>query len=177
MNTADRSLVQLDAALRRRFDFEEMMPAYTLNELSDNLYGINLKRMLEVMNERITVLLDREHQIGHSVLLNLSGVEELEKVFNKKIIPLLQEYFYDDYENINKVLNNNGFVKSYAINIFGDNNYDSKIYKIETSQKVDDYKAIYEVKAVTGGTAAITSGADEDKEGTEDKEAAEEAAE
>ena len=103
MNTADRSLAKLDAALRRRFDFDEIMPDWNL--LPENVAGINLKEMLRVMNQRIQFLVDREHQIGHAWLMEVTDMQSLRSAFRRKIIPLLQEYFYDDYSKIRKVLN------------------------------------------------------------------------
>ena len=103
MNTADRSLAKLDVALRRRFVFEEMMPKSEL--LPENIEGVNLNRMLKVMNLRIQFLVDREHQIGHAWLMGVTDMKSLGLVFRQKIIPLLQEYFYDDYSKIRKVLN------------------------------------------------------------------------
>lgn len=174
MNTADRSLVQLDAALRRRFEFEEMMPDYkVIEEKVGEVGGINIAEMLTAINERITVLLDREHQIGHSYFMKLkkengatATVDELADIFRNSIIPLLQEYFFDDYELIRKVLGANDFViekkKSKYLN------FDSakEIYEInsekddsENSQKKDvfktpeQYKQIYEkVSATTNET-------------------------
>ena len=106
MNTADRSLVQLDAALRRRFSFVEMMPDYTV--LAGKRAGaVDVARMLATINERISALIDREHTIGHAYFTSLnenSTVEELAAIFKNKVVPLLQEYFYDDYEAIEKVL-------------------------------------------------------------------------
>ncbi len=106
MNTADRSLVQLDAALRRRFSFVEMMPDYTV--LAGKKAGaVDVARMLATINERISALIDREHTIGHAYFTSLnenSTVEELAAIFKNKVVPLLQEYFYDDYEAIEKVL-------------------------------------------------------------------------
>ena len=103
MNTADRSLAKLDVALRRRFVFEEMMPKCEL--LPNNINGVNLNEMLKVMNLRIQFLVDREHQIGHAWLMGVKDIKSLGLVFRQKIIPLLQEYFYDDYSKIRKVLN------------------------------------------------------------------------
>lgn len=103
MNTADRSLAKLDVALRRRFDFDEVMPDWNL--LLDNVEGVNLRELLRVMNKRIQFLVDREHQIGHAWLMGVTDLQSLSSVFRRKIIPLLQEYFYDDYSKIRKVLN------------------------------------------------------------------------
>ncbi len=108
MNTADRSIALLDTALRRRFDFVEMMPDPTL--VPDDIEGINCQELLKVMNERIRFLLDREHQIGHTYFMNIDGLKSLEERFRNRILPLLQEYFYDNWEKIDLVLNRNGFI-------------------------------------------------------------------
>ncbi|SFD64969.1 5-methylcytosine-specific restriction enzyme B [Chitinophaga sp. CF118] len=103
MNTADRSVESLDTALRRRFSFESMPPdTAVLNE--DVIDNINLGDLLTRINERIAILLDRDHQIGHSYFIGISTEDELKSVFNNKIIPLLQEYFYNDYGKIGLVL-------------------------------------------------------------------------
>jgi 5-methylcytosine-specific restriction protein B len=113
MNTADRSIALLDTALRRRFGFVEMLPDSGLLEgviIDDGEQGIDIARLLRTLNERITILLDREHTIGHSFFLGLTdggSVEDLAKVFENKILPLLQEYFYDDYDKIRLVLGDN----------------------------------------------------------------------
>jgi len=107
MNTADRSIALIDTALRRRFSFKEIMPD------SDLLTGvqiedIDVQKMLEVINKRIEFLYDRDHMIGHSYFLDLKENPSFEKlcdIFENKIIPLLQEYFYDDWEKIQLVLN------------------------------------------------------------------------
>ena len=111
MNTADRSVEALDTALRRRFSFTEIMPdSYLLDNIAFN--GFTLGAVLKTINERIEVLLDRDHTIGHSYFLKLKSgdVEGLNSVFANNIIPLLQEYFYYDYEKIALILGE-GFVK------------------------------------------------------------------
>lgn len=109
MNTADRSIAMIDTALRRRFSFIEMQPESTM--LKDVLIdGVNIAKMLDILNKRITILLDREHTIGHSYLLPLKNnptIENLAEIFKNKIVPLLQEFFYDDYEKIQLVLGDN----------------------------------------------------------------------
>ena len=109
MNTADRSIALIDTALRRRFSFIEMLP--DSSTLADVFVGnLNISRMLDVLNGRIAVLLDREHTIGHSYLIPLREnptIENLAEIFEKKIIPLLQEYFYDDYSKIQLALGDN----------------------------------------------------------------------
>jgi 5-methylcytosine-specific restriction endonuclease McrBC GTP-binding regulatory subunit McrB len=105
MNTADRSIALIDTALRRRFHFKEMMPEPTL--LSATTDGVNLQFLLEKINERIEFLLDRDHTIGHSYFMRVNSKKELCQVFLNKVIPLLQEYFYNDWEKIQLVLGDN----------------------------------------------------------------------
>ena len=110
MNTADRSIALMDTALRRRFEFVEMMPEYdTLNETI--IEGINVGEMLKTINERIEYLYDRDHTIGHAYFINVSDLKTLANVFKNKILPLLQEYFYDDWEKIRLVLGDSQFIK------------------------------------------------------------------
>ena len=109
MNTADRSIAAIDTALRRRFQFREMMPdPDVLAGISVD--GISISDMLTRMNKRIEVLYDREHTIGHAYFMPLKvspTVETLAVIFSNSIIPLLQEYFYEDYEKIRLVLGDN----------------------------------------------------------------------
>ena len=111
MNTADRSLAQIDLALRRRFSFIETPPDPELLE-GTLVYGVDMSELLIAINHRIEALLDAEHMIGHAYLLPLRWLEteqqrqaELSRIFSNKILPLLQEYFFDDYERIGWVLN------------------------------------------------------------------------
>ena len=111
MNTADRSVEALDTALRRRFSFVEMMPEYEeLNKIQ--FYDFHLGELLKTINSRIEALLDRDHTIGHSYFINIkpNDTEALKEAFANKIIPLLQEYFYHDYEKIALTLGE-GFVE------------------------------------------------------------------
>ena len=111
MNTADRSIALLDTALRRRFEFIEMMPDSEHSRISTDIEGVNCQKLLAAMNKRIRFLLDREHQIGHTYFMDIDDLESLEATFKNKIIPLLQEYFYDNWEKIDLVLNGNGFIE------------------------------------------------------------------
>lgn len=112
MNTADRSIALMDTALRRRFNFVEMMPRpELLRDIKVSADGetLSVSDMLETINKRIEYLYDREHTIGHAFFINkLKGknatVENLAEVFKNNIIPLLQEYFYEDYSKIQLVL-------------------------------------------------------------------------
>lgn len=116
MNTADRSLAMMDTALRRRFDFVEMMPKPELLAGKD-VKGVDLQRLLNVLNQRIEILYDREHTLGHAFLLPvkvLVDADEEDKafkvlvsVFKNKIIPLLEEYFFEDWSKIRLVLADN----------------------------------------------------------------------
>lgn len=109
MNTADRSIATIDTALRRRFLFREMLPAPKV--LADiSVEDLSISELLARLNKRITVLYDREHTIGHAYFLPLKAsptVETLAEIFTNNIIPLLQEYFYEDYEKIRLVLGDN----------------------------------------------------------------------
>lgn len=103
MNTADRSIALLDTALRRRFDFEEMMPKPEL--LSENIEGVDLEQLLTQINGRIKKDYDRDHQIGHSYLMGVKNKEQLERAYKNRILPLLNEYFYNDIDSVAKILN------------------------------------------------------------------------
>lgn len=117
MNTADRSIAIMDTALRRRFSFVEMLPdSDVLRNMGDpvvyqNGVSVNVADMLDIINDRIIFLYDREHTIGHAFFMPLisnPSVEVLATIFEKSIIPLLQEYFYEDYAKIQLVLGDDG---------------------------------------------------------------------
>ncbi|EAI5749539.1 McrB family protein [Campylobacter jejuni] len=137
MNTADRSITSLDTALRRRFEFIEMMP--DVSKLSIDCEGINLQELLKAINTRIEYLLDREKTIGHAFFISVENLESLKKVFKNRIIPLLQEYFYNDYALIDAVLNKNGMLeisvenKDYLKNMTEFIESDKIVYKFSDS--------------------------------------------
>lgn len=149
MNTADRSIALMDTALRRRFNFVEMMPQ---SDILDGIEidGIDIKKMFETINERIEVLYDREHTIGHAFFTKLLDSENrtidvLAEIFRNKVIPLLKEYFYENYEKIQKVLGS-AFVKSKGGMKFADDTMSDdelKAYEIEISEDPQDYIKIY----------------------------------
>lgn len=180
VNTADRSITSLDTALRRRFEFVEMMPNSDLlnnvfickdvenpNEDEDYLgddaktegYAEILQNILISINKRIEFLLDREKTIGHAFFMSeavkfnknnwikpdeyeedwyVLSISKLKKVFQNKIIPLLQEYFYNDYALINAVLNDNGM-------IFEDKKDDKYLQKIKNLDSVNSERSIYNI--------------------------------
>lgn len=139
MNTADRSIALLDTALRRRFDFVEMMPDPKL--VSGKFEGVDCQKLLESINKRIRFLLDRERQIGHTYLIDIDDLESLEEAFKNRIIPLLQEYFYDNWEKIDLVLNQNGFIHKTQI--------ESDLFK--APDLIDDQSEIYEILSYDDG--------------------------
>ena len=136
MNTADRSIAPLDTALRRRFEFIEMMPDSKHDRISTDIEGVDCQELLAAMNDRIRFLLDREHQIGHTYFMDVNNLESLAATFKNQIIPLLQEYFYDNWEKIDLVLNRNGFIVPQS-------SIDSNLFK--NSELIDEERKIYEL--------------------------------
>lgn len=181
MNTADRSIALMDTALRRRFEFIEMMPDYKVlstGELSKEdaesdqeqqhdlkVGNINIRLLLKKINERISYLYDRDHQIGHAYFMSLKGQKgeeakaELDSIFKNKIIPLLQEYFYDDWEKIQIVLGDHDkqfsqLYKGKEISIEKDRfiiseskSQDSALGFTDENDDIDDEKVAYRVNA------------------------------
>jgi len=153
MNTADRSIALMDTALRRRFRFIEMRPDSGL--LLDMVVGgLEIAEMLDTLNRRISVLLDREHTLGHSYFLPLKNepsIDKLAEIFELSIVPLLKEYFYDDYGKIQLVLGDNRKIddsarfvikKSDTASLFGKTDQDyPEIYEInrEAFKKIEAY--------------------------------------
>lgn len=157
MNTADRSVEALDTALRRRFVFEEVMPKPEL--LDRILYdGFNLREVLETINNRIEALLDRDHTIGHSYFIKLKSgnTEGLSNVFKNNIIPLLQEYFYNDYEKIALVLGK-GFVKEKNQKPVEFAQFDN----IDTPEKDRAYELISEVEDIEEAVKLLLNSSNE----------------
>jgi 5-methylcytosine-specific restriction protein B len=114
MNTADRSVEALDTALRRRFSFVPKMPEE--KKLAITTDGVDLSKLLQTINTRLRVLKDNDHTIGHAWFWNVSNLTGLKKVYANKVLPLLQEYFYNDYEKLGLVLGNAFFKKQEQVN-------------------------------------------------------------
>ena len=154
MNTADRSIALLDTALRRRFEFVEMMPdAKLLTGIF--VEGVDISQLFTTINKRIEALYDRDHQIGHTYFLGLRADPSLRKladIFRHAVLPLLQEYFYDDWEKLNVVLNGNGFVTSNDPPKMLDAPFidkEKKIWRIASEEEfnqADKYQIIYQGK-------------------------------
>ena len=138
MNTADRGILLLDAALRRRFEFVEKMPDAKL--VATDIEGVNGRALLTAINERIVENQDRDHQIGHTYLMGVETLRTLAHAFQTQIIPLLQEYFYDDWEKMHNVLNGNAFIKKRG---------DSAVFEVlphddDKWQQLASYRTIYD---------------------------------
>lgn len=150
MNTADRSVEALDTALRRRFSFVEMQPN---PEILSKVGNVDLKELLKTINQRIEVLIDKDHQIGHSYFIGIQNIDDLRRTFKDKIIPLLEEYFYGDFGKIGLVLGG-AFIKLAENQVAFPKNFeyekdfleDKKIYHITSFNEWDDeaFISIYE---------------------------------
>jgi 5-methylcytosine-specific restriction protein B len=113
MNSADKSIATIDVALRRRFDFVNFPCDYRIldtvlkirGKLANNVDGINIVLLLKVINSRIELLLDSNHIIGHAFFMKVNNFDDIKNVMIKKIIPLLEEYFFDDLQKIQIILN------------------------------------------------------------------------
>ncbi|MBM1298053.1 AAA family ATPase [Serratia nematodiphila] len=169
MNTADRSIALLDTALRRRFRFKELMPDSskiagsdgTGNIVDEDGNQINLRRLLDAMNHRIRFLLSRDLMLGHAYLCPVANLTQLKTVFLNQFIPLLQEYFYEDWHKIQLVFRDIdatgklveapliGHLKLTSKDVFGFTHDDFEEvveYRVSTAQEItpDSIRKIYE---------------------------------
>lgn len=157
MNTADRSIDIMDTALRRRFQFEEMMPDPQVlrnigaDKVVEGNVELDVAEMLEVINKRIEYLFDREHTIGHAFFTELKyepTVQKLASIFKKSVIPLLQEYFYEDYSKIRMVLGDNGKENAEHMFILANEIKSNQIFRGDTSDiDIPDYSYVIQDKA------------------------------
>ena len=152
MNTADRSVEALDTALRRRFSFVEMQSNPEVL-LQVQYKDVDLKRLLESINQRIEILIDKDHQIGHSYFMEIQNLDDLKVTFKDKIIPLLEEYFYGDFGKIGLVLGGSFIYQEvketkFPKNFIYENDFleDKKIYRFTSfgSWDEDTFIAVYE---------------------------------
>ncbi len=155
MNTSDRSIASIDIALRRRFIFKEMMPDVNLIPEKE-VFDIKLKEIFTTLNERISILLDRDHQIGHSYFMKLKDSNNIETDFQRVwfdcIMPLLNEYFYGDWEKLRALLgeaqkDGKSFIKKienvkFAINY--DCDEDDKYDFVQETEQDFNFKAALE---------------------------------
>jgi hypothetical protein len=139
MNTADRSVEALDSALRRRFSFIEMMPnKYVINPAVIPNTDINLQNLLSKINERLEVLLSKEHTIGHTYLLGIKNVADLKHAFYNKIIPLLKEYFYGDFGKISMVIG-----KDFVYNNANGKKSNRELFMPGYTDMIDEYADVF----------------------------------
>lgn len=138
MNTADRSITMMDTALRRRFEFVEMMPdTDVIKDHVGVIDGIDIAAILSTINQRIEFLYDREHMIGHAFFIGVQNLNDLQHIFENKVIPLLQEYFYEDYEKIQAVLND-----THELYIARNNQRSGNLFSRQFADLVNDYDAL-----------------------------------
>ena len=155
MNTADRSIALMDTALRRRFAFVEMMPDPTA--LDDDIEGVDVKALFRALNDRIEHVFDRDHVIGHAYLCNLRSFEDLTQRLRQRIIPLLQEYFHEDWQKVRMIFKDGakkapnlhiiGKVTTPAAKLFGteEGEFESREqYAVAEQLTLEMVKAIYE---------------------------------
>ena len=139
MNTSDRSIASIDIALRRRFKFVEMMPNSDL--VAD--FECNFREIFEKLNTKIKILLDRDHQIGHSYFIKTkyanADIGTLKEIWFSEIIPLLNEYFYCDWEKLKLIIP--GFIKEIKIPEYLKNECDEILCEFKTSDEVEEFLA------------------------------------
>ena len=108
MNTADRSIALIDTALRRRFEFDEMSP--DPKQVNENVEGIKLRDVFNTINNRLEWFLDRDHLIGHAWFRGADSRTKINRIMCGKVIPLIAEYFYDDWKKVFSVVGS-GFIE------------------------------------------------------------------
>lgn len=158
MNTSDRSVESLDAALRRRFSFEELAPnsdslsGITVVDENNEELEIDLSEMLDIINKRLEFLLDHDHTIGHAYFspevhqdeenTDFITLKDLKQIFVNSIIPQLKEYFYNDWEKIQMVLSPKFIEERKDVSL-------SKLFFYGNTDIIDDEKRLFEVSDST----------------------------
>jgi len=147
MNTADRSITNLDIALRRRFGFIQVLPnsKRIKKPLSDS--NINLRFLLDELNKRIELILDKDHLIGHSYFMGLENknLSFLKDRWFNEIIPLLQEYFYNDWKKLGFVIGKGFIIKNTYDNVLEDESFIYEIKKYDDENNNDFEKNIKKI--------------------------------
>ena len=146
MNTSDRSIASVDIALRRRFKFIEMMPKSKLVADISIKDDNSFKDIFEALNEKITILLDRDHQIGHSYFMQnkIKSIEDLKNVWFNEILPLLNEYFYNDWDKLQALLgeaskSNDSFITIKETKLpFYQYDIEDKVYNFVDKENISD---------------------------------------
>ncbi len=152
MNTADRSITHMDAALRRRFAFQAFLPEPSLLKQTPSatefIRGIQLDKMLEAINRRMKVLLDEDHSIGHGFFMNVQTIDQLKDIFYNFLIPQLKEYFFNDLGKIGLILGNHFIEKTRSKpsdKVFASFNYpfveellDKATFRVKNKEEIDE---------------------------------------
>ncbi len=154
MNSADRSIAQMDAALRRRFAFKELQadPAMISRQGQPMAAGIDLVKLLEAINRRISLLLGKDYQIGHAYFLDVHTLDDVRQLFIQKILPLLQEYFFDDLGKLGLILGadfveevpiaDEGFFADFSNTAF-DSHARRQLYRLRPPEELDESAFIH----------------------------------
>ena len=150
MNTADRGIALLDVALRRRFEFVPRMPNPNHEGIAENVQGVDCRKLLKAINDRIVENFDRDHQVGHTWFLDIRDLDGLKQAFQTRIIPLLQEYFYDDWKKMRLVLNNNVFIEDKTREGAEHSVFDVLPLDDGLWQNADSYRLIYDGNSDSG---------------------------
>lgn len=153
MNSCDKSIANIDIALRRRFEFirlnsDPTIVSNVLNEKginSSNVDGIDVVKLLKTINNRIELLLDDNYQVGHAYFTSIKNFNDIKDIFTNKIVPLLEEYFFDDLEKVQLVLNDlteDGELDDNAIYCHETLEY-TKLMRYSTDSFIEDKKRFY----------------------------------
>ncbi len=154
MNTADRSVAALDLALRRRFQFVECPPEPAVLD-DEQVAGLDLSLLLTALNQRIEYLIDRDRLLGHAYFLDrdIDGLAGLQSIFADRIIPLLQEYFFDDWQKIALVLSGRNGECAFLDTAFKLD--PKKLFSSKTASSLRETKPSYRITAPEDWSEAV----------------------